>query len=68
MIKRATSQTADLEIMIKRKAADSHQQPKSRSIKEYFNYGKRGHYAKNCYSLSKKKPDDEKAAKEAKQT
>ena len=67
MVKQATGQTADL-AMIAKKRSDRRQQPqKLKPNEEYFNYGKRGHYAWDCYSTSKRKPKDEKTAKEAKQ-
>ena len=68
MIKRATGQTADLAMMTKLKATNSCQQPKSRSTEECFNFGKRGHYAKDYCSSSKRKPDDMNVAEEDKQT
>lgn len=68
MAKKATGQIANLLMMAKKKMVDSRQQPKSRSTKEYFNYGKRGYYAKDCCSASKRKPNNEKGTEEAKRT
>ena len=68
MTKRIIDQIADLAMMTKRKAADSCQQPKSKSIEKCFNCEKKSHYVKDCFSLSKRKLDDEKTVEEAKQT
>lgn len=69
MAKRATSQTADLSIMVKKRSdAWSQQQLKSQSTKEFFNYGKTKHYTKDCCSATKRKLKDKKASQEAKRT
>ena len=67
MAKRATGQIADLAMMAK-KRTDSRQQPqKPKNNEKCFNYGKKGQYARDCYSrTSKRKPEDEKAAEEVK--
>ena len=67
MAKQATGQIADLAMMAK-KRTDSRQQPqKPKNNEECFNCGKKGHYARDCYSTTpKRKPEDEKAAEEAK--
>ena len=67
MAKRATVQTADLAMIVK-KRSDGQQQPqKPKPNKKCFNCGQKGHYARNCYSTSKKKLENEKTAEEAKQ-
>lgn len=65
MAKQPTGQTADLAMAAKKKS-DGRQQPKTRTTEECFNCGKRGQYAKDCRSATKRKPEDEKAAEEMK--
>lgn len=58
---------ADLAIITKKKSNTQQQMPKLKAKKECFNYGKKRFYSKDCYSNSKRKSKDKKAAKEAKQ-
>lgn len=66
MAKQATGQGLDLAI-IEKKMSDNQQQPKAKTIKEYFNYGKKRYLAKDYYSAIKRKSEDEKAILEVKQ-
>ena len=66
MAKRATGQTADLAMMTRKRSDGRQQTPNPKANEECFNCGKKGHYARDCYSNSKRKPEDEKAAEEAK--
>ena len=66
MAKQATSQTADLAMMTRKRLDGRQQTPNPKANEECFDCGKKGHYARDCYSNSKRKPEDEKAAEEAK--
>lgn len=54
--------------MVARKKKLLQQNPKSRPNEEYFNYGKKNHYARDCPGCTNliKKPKDEKTEQEAK--
>lgn len=65
MTKQATGQIVDLS-MIAKKRPDNWQQPKSRTIEKCFNCDKRGHYAKNFHSTTKRKFEDERSILEVK--
>lgn len=67
MAKQATNQTANLAIMTKKRLDGWQQMPIPKVNKKYFNYGKKGYYAKNCYLHMKRKSKDKKTAKEARQ-
>ena len=66
MAKWVTSQTADLAIMTRKRSDGRQQTPNPKANEECFNCGKKGHYVRDCYSNSKRKPKDKKAAEKAK--
>lgn len=67
MVKQAINQTANLGIMRKKRLDGWQQIPKPKANKKCFNYGKKRHYTKNCYSNSKRKPKNQTTTKEVKQ-
>ena len=52
--------------MVKKKYLDKQHATKSKVNEECFNYGKKGHYTKDCHPSNKRKPKE--SAKEAKRT
>lgn len=66
LAKRAVGTTTDLAMMVKKKHSDKQHATKSKANEEYFNCGKKGHYAKDCHPSNKKKPKE--SAEEAKRT
>lgn len=63
LAKQAIGATTDLAIMAKKKQFKKYS-AKPKTNEEYFNCGKKGHYARDCYTSNKKK--SKKSLKEVK--
>lgn len=57
LAKRAVGATTDLAMMAKKKQLEKYS-AKPKTNEECFNCGKKGHYARNCHTSNKRKPEE----------